>query len=140
MTNRFTFNTYLGQVNLVSLLPTAILIAGLVFGIVRIIGSLRNKDTSDTDSGWTLFTLIVLSSLAGYGWYLLRYQNHGQGGDLIKATHMIQIFPFLGLLAGSLLEKLGKWHHEIWITLMIALALIFLHNLPAMVTHYSLYP
>ena len=76
----------------------------------------------------------------GYGWYLLRYQNHGQGGDLIKTTHMIQIFPFLGILAGGILDKLWGRHHEIWTILMITLALIFLHNLPAMVTHYSLFP
>lgn len=139
-TNRFTFNTYLGQVNLVSLLPSAILMAGLVFGVIRIIGSIRDAFLSNVDSGWTLFTLIVLCSLVGYGWYLLRYQNHGQGGDLIKTTHMIQIFPFLGILAGGILDKLWGRHHEIWTILMITLALIFLHNLPAMVTHYSLFP
>jgi len=88
--------------------------------------------------GWTLFTLIVLSSLAGYGWYLLRYQNHGQGGDLIKTTHMIQIFPFVGLLAGGMLEKLEERQRIIWIIVMIVLALILLHNLPAMITHYPL--
>ncbi len=139
-TNRFTFNSYLGQVNLVSLLPSAILVAGLIFGVIRIISSVGNKSMSDQDLGWSLFALIVLCSLAGYGWYLLRYQNHGQGGDLIKSTHMLQIFPFLGLLAGGILEKLWKIRPGIWKTLMIALALIFLHNLPAMVTHYPLFP
>ena len=139
-TNRFTFNSYLGQVNLVSLLPSAILIAGLIFGFIHIISSIRNESIGNLDSGWILFTLIVMCSLTGYGWYLLRYQNHGQGGDLIKASHMLQVFPFLGLLAGGVLEKLWKWRSGIWITLMIALALIFLHNLPAMVTHYPLFP
>ncbi len=139
-TNRFSFNAYLGQVNLVSLLPSAILIAGLIFGIIQSIRSISINFFSDENLGLTLFTLMVLCSLAGYGWYLLRYQNHGQGGDLIKASHMLQIFPFLGILAGGILEKLWKWHPAVWITLMIALAFIFIHNLPAMVTHYPLFP
>ena len=67
---------------------------------------MKNQPASAQGLGQILFTLIVLCSLAGYGWYLLRYQNHGQGGDLIKASHMLQIFPFLGLLAGGMLEKL----------------------------------
>jgi uncharacterized membrane protein len=127
-------------VNLISLLPSAILIGGLVFGLARIIGSTREKSLSGIDTGWLLSTLIVLISLAGYGWYLLRYQNHGQGGDLIKTTHMIQIFPLLGLLASGWLEKLEERKHVIWMILMIVLALIFLHNLPAMITHYPLFP
>jgi hypothetical protein len=139
-TNRFTFNAYLGQVNLVSLLPSAILAAGLILGVIYLFHSLSNQVTGLQNLGRNLFILVVLCSLAGYGWYLLRYQNHGQAGDLIKASHMLQIFPFLGLLAGGLLEKLWKWRPGIWIALMIALALIFLHNLPAMVTHYPLFP
>lgn len=140
ITNRFTFNTYLGKVNLISLLPSIILITGFVFGIMQLIDSFNNKNKNDQLLGWHLLILIVLSSLAGYGWYLLRYQNHGQGGDLIKASHMLQIFPFLGLLAGRVLENIWKWRPRFWIILMVALSLIFLYNLPAMVTHYPLFP
>jgi hypothetical protein len=139
-TNRFTFNTYLGQVNLVSLLPSAILAAGLILGVIQLFRSLGNKLPGAKDLGSTIFSLIILCSLAGYGWYLLRYQNHGQGGDLIKASHMLQIFPFLGLLAGEVLDRLWKWRPNIWVAVMIALGLVFLHNLPAMVTHYPLFP
>ena len=139
-TNRFTFNTYLGQVNLVSLLPSAILAAGLILGVIQLFRSLSDKLPDARDLGSTIFSLIILCSLAGYGWYLLRYQNHGQGGDLIKASHMLQIFPFLGLLAGGVLDKLWKWRPKLWIALMIALGFVFLHNLPAMVTHYPLFP
>jgi hypothetical protein len=139
-TNRYTINGYLGRVNFVSLLPSAIFAAGFIYALILIIRSSISKTTTNLESGLTIFTIIILCSLAGYGWYLFRYQNQGQAGDLIKATHMLQIFPFMGLLAGGLLEKLWKWRPRIWTTVMTALALIFLHNLPAMITHYALFP
>jgi hypothetical protein len=139
-TNRYTMNSYLGRVNFISLLPSAIFAAGFLFGIILIIRSFTNKSENNRIFGLIIFTLIILSSLVGYGWYLLRYQNQGQGGDLIKATHMMQIFPFMALLAGGILEKLWVRWPKLWITAMIALALIILHNFPAMITHYSLFP
>jgi hypothetical protein len=139
-TNRYTINGYLGRVNFVSLFPTAIFSAGFIFAIMLIIRSLYKKEANNKVFGLIIFTLIILSSLSGYGWYLLRYQNQGQGGDLIKATHMLQIFPFMGILAGGLLEQLWMDRPKFWCTAMIALALIFLHNLPAMITHYPLFP
>jgi len=139
-TNRYTINGYLGRVNFISLLPSAIFAAGFIFTLIQIIRSLIKRPDDGRIVGQTIFFLIVLSSLAGYGWYLLRYQNQGQGGDLIKATHMMQIFPFLGLLAGGILERLWKWQPKYWMAAMIALGLIFIYNLPAMITHYSLIP
>jgi hypothetical protein len=139
-TNRYTINGYLGRVNFVSLFPTAIFSAGFIFTLMLIIRSVYKKEANNKVFGLIIFTLIILSSLSGYGWYLLRYQNQGQGGDLIKATHMLQIFPFMGILAGGLLEKLWMDRPKFWCIAMIALALIFLHNLPAMITHYPLFP
>jgi hypothetical protein len=139
-TNRYTINGYLGQVNFISLLPSAFFAAGFIFIFILMIRSLTRRSDDDRIFRQTIFFLIVLTSLAGYGWYLLRYQNQGQGGDLIKAVHMMQIFPFLGLLAGGILERIWKWRPKIWITAMIALGLIFIFNLQAMITHYSLFP
>jgi hypothetical protein len=139
-TNRYTINGYLGRVNFVSLLPSAIFAAGFIYAFILFVRSLINNPVDNWVLGLTFFTIIVISSMAGYGWYLLRYQNQGQAGDLIKATHMLQIFPFMSLLAGGILDKLWKWHPKFWIIIMIAIALILFHNLPAMVTHYSLIP
>ena len=139
-TNRYTINSYLGRVNFVSLFPSAIFAAGFIYALLLILRSLTNQTASNQISGLTIFTLIVLSSMAGYGWYLLRYQNQGQAGDLIKATHMLQIFPFMGLLAGAILDRLWKWRPRLWNIVLIVLSIVFLHNLPAMVTHYPLFP
>lgn len=139
-TNRFTMNRYLGRVNLVSLLPSAILASGLVYGLVMAWRLFRKEHPEAPAEALFLFLLIVLFSMAGYGWYLLRYQNHGVGGDLIKATHMLQIFPFLGLLGGEVMGKLHARRPRLWLWLMVAIGVVALHNLPAMVTHYPIWP
>jgi hypothetical protein len=139
-TNRFSINSYLGRVNLVSLLPSLILAAGLAYGIALAARWLTKPQPVPKAYAALLFSLVILFSLAGYGWYLLRYQNHGQAGDLIKATHMMQIFPFLGLLGGQVLGKLERRSTMLWWGLMILLGAIALHNIPAMVTHYPRLP
>lgn len=139
-TNRFTMNAYLGRVNLVSLIPSLILVAGFLYGLGMVWRSISRKDQPARQFGSVLFTLVILCSMAGYGWYLLRFQDHGQGGDLIKATHMMQIFPFLGLLGGQVLQKVQTRAPRVWLAVMIVLAVIVLHNLPAMITHYPILP
>ncbi len=139
-TNRYTINTYLGQVNFVSLLPSVIFAAGLIYATLQALRLAADRSSGAPGWGAALFTLIIACSLAGYGWYLLRYQNNGRGGDLIKAVHMLQIFPFFGLLAGGVLLEAWKRGPKIWLGIMLVLALIFLYNLPAMITHYVVFP
>jgi 4-amino-4-deoxy-L-arabinose transferase-like glycosyltransferase len=140
VTNRFTLNRYLGEVNLVSLLPSLILIGGLVYSVIMLRRLLQKERPEPAAEASLLFLLIVVFSMAGYTWYLLRYQHAGAGGDLIKATHMMQIFPFLGLLGGQLLARLDARQPRLWLGLMILLGVVLLHNLPAMVTHYPILP
>ncbi|MGE5073744.1 MAG: hypothetical protein ACM3MF_09970, partial [Anaerolineae bacterium] len=113
---------------------------GLIYGIALAARSLRQSEPAPSAYGALLFALIIACSLVGYWWYLLRYQSHGQGGDLIKATHMMQIFPFLGLLGGQFLTEVDRRAPRLWWGLMILLGVIALHNLPAMITHYPLLP
>ncbi len=137
-TNRYTLNTYLGRVNLVSLLPTAVFVAGWALALVQGVRSLRVVGPGHPEGGMVLALLIITCSLAGYVWFLTRYQTNGQAGDLIKASHMLQVFPFLALLAGSALEQIRTWRRPVWTAIMIALALVYLYNMPAMITHYML--
>lgn len=137
-TNWYTFSKYLGRVNLVSLFPTGVLLGGLAFAIGRVISSLRPGWRGGMQSEWVFALLVVGCSVAGYLWYLVRYQINGEAGDLIKAVHMIQIFPLLALLAGGALEGLRSWRPRLWTGLMVALGIVCLHNLPAMITHYAL--
>ena len=75
-------------------------------------------------------------TLLGYAWFLLRYQSAAQGGDLIKATYLLQVFPPLALLAGSFIDRLWDRRPKVWTAAGAALCCIFVVEIPAFVTHY----
>ncbi len=137
-TNWQTFATYLGWVNFVSLIPSAVLLAGVIFGLGRIIRIPSGEPDAAEHLASVFAVLFIGCSLGGYLWYLIHYQINGQAGDLIKAVHMAQVFPFLALLAGSTLEGLHGKRQSAWTLLMLALGLVFLIDTPAMITRYVL--
>ncbi len=136
-TNWHPFAEYLGRVNLLGLVPTTILVAGLLIALVRILRHPRNT-TDDLHLASVFALLFVGLSAAGYLWYLVHYQANGQAGDLIKAVHMVQVFPFLALLAASALESLRKWRAAAWYAAIVGVGLVFAYCLPAMLTRYTI--
>lgn len=135
-TNYNTIGPYLGRVNRVSLLPTALFLIGIGFGTVGLL--IRSFFGQRRRAIHTLLLLAVASSLAGYFWFLLMYPSLGKG-DTIKATYIFQVAPLLALVAGSLFDYLGQRWPKMYTVGVIGLVLVFLHNLPAMVTHYPIY-
>lgn len=138
-TNIDTIGSYLGRVNLVSLLPSALAILAVFRAGKLMVGeSIGRREPIVVKDEVAFFTgLAVLLSIVGYLWFLIRYPNLPDG-DTIKATYILQIFPMVGLFVGDLAQKIeqisqraGKW-------LLLGLAFIALHNLPAMITHYSI--
>ena len=146
-TNRTTIGSYLGRVNLFALIPSAVLLGGLVNGLFHLTRFIRrrnsgsNPDETQSDDreaespALSLLVLIVFSSLTGYFWFLLRYPEVEMGGT-IKASYMLHIFPFLGVLSGELLMRLNRQSPRLFSALAILLAVIFIHNLKAVITHY----
>jgi hypothetical protein len=126
---------YLGRVNLVSLLPTALLLAGVGVGIYRLVrGSLRERATSE-DAAFGLMALLMVWSLIGYSYFLLTIPNTGHGAG-VKATYMLQIFPFAAILAAGALGLAQRKSRRLYRCAIVLLVGITLHNLPAMITHY----
>jgi 4-amino-4-deoxy-L-arabinose transferase-like glycosyltransferase len=131
---------YLGCVNLVSLLPSLLLLAGLGWGGAAFLKTWRaNIDFSAGKRTWfqALLFLLILSSFAGYLWFLLQYRSPASG-DTIKASYMIQVFAILPLLAAEQLNWLNANRRRLFWLAAGALTLVFLHNLPAMVTHFPM--
>jgi hypothetical protein len=126
---------YLGRVNFVSLLPTAILLAGFGLGVWSLIKTSFRKRQDGGEVAIGLLALLVACSLIGYAYFLTVVPNTSQGAGL-KASYMLQIFPFVALLGAGMLTKLRqkglRWH---WSGVAL-LVVITLHNLPAMITHY----
>jgi hypothetical protein len=93
-TNRSAMGAYLGRVNLVSILPTFLAILGFCSGFITFCYVLLQKRSSAENIGYSFFMLLILSSMLGYLWFHLKYPVPGEG-DTIKATYMLQIFPFV---------------------------------------------
>lgn len=133
--NVATMAPYLGRVNLVALFPTALGLAALAAAAAGVLvwrGGPRLGAGRREAYGFLL--LAVATSAAGYAWFLLRYPN--PKGDTVKATYMLQVFPVVAILAGSLLAELRARSRRLHRLAVVALCLCWAHNLPAMVTRY----
>ena len=134
-TNRRPMGAYLGRVNLVSLFPTAIALGGLGLGVAQLVGFVRRRSVAGEAIAISFFALLIVTSLAGYFWFLVMYPSIGKG-DTIKATYQLHIFPFVAILAGELLERLRQKSAGGYTAIIGGLAIVFVHNLPAMITHF----
>ncbi|RPI25889.1 MAG: hypothetical protein EHM70_19595 [Chloroflexota bacterium] len=134
-TNRYEIDSYLGRVNLVSLLPTAVYLLGFAAAFACLWRFFRLPNPGLEDAGYALCLLMVLVSLVGYSWFLIQYPNLGKG-DTIKATYLVYIFPFLAVLASRFVEMVREKSQPLYRLVVILLALVFVHNLPAMLTRY----
>ncbi len=114
--------SYLGRVNAVSLLPTLVLLAGLLAGAWH---TLRTPARPAALPGWS-----AAASLAAYGWFIIRYPNID--GDTVKATYLLHVFPLLALLAAGWLAGLSRRHPAGYRGLVALLVIAALHNLPAL--------
>lgn len=135
VTNRFTVRTYQGSVNFIALLPTALLLAGLIAGLVDMLRLIGIHPQTSSQTTRALLALIVLFSFLGYAWFLIRYPSLDVG-NTIKATYLIQVFPLLAVLSAYLLKQMKQHWPYIERVVSIVLVIIFLYNLPAFVTHF----
>jgi hypothetical protein len=135
-TNYKPTGAYLGRVNIVSLFPTFIIILSLMFVFVGIIRK-QGLDSSIRQSR-AVYSFLLLSigfTIAGYFFFLILYPNPGKG-DTIKATYILQVFPFIAISFAILLEYINNYSRLVYKLLLIGLCICFIHNIPAMITHY----
>lgn len=124
---------YLSRANLVSLAPTIILLFGLGVGIAHIYLWLRYRQS--TNIAYALLTMIILTSLGGYLWFLTRYPD--SVGDTIKAAYMLHIFPLLAILTGQFLLSLRQWNGWLYVITAAAMLGTWLHHIPLLLPHYT---
>jgi 4-amino-4-deoxy-L-arabinose transferase-like glycosyltransferase len=131
--NRDTMASYLGRVNLVSILPSLLLLASSLFGIILLF-QFRKSLTLERAS-LVFLTLLTLSTAIGYLWFVYRYFM--QTSLVIKATYIIQLFIALLFLFAGLMEVIRKKSQLAYYLILFFLVLAFIHNLPAMITRYN---
>lgn len=131
---------YLGAVNSVSLFPTMILLAGVILASLRLVRSIRHRRQGAAELDPLYALLVVACTMVGYVWYLTGYQTDGQAGDLINAVHVVQVLPCLALLGRAALEVLRSRRQAFWFATILGVGVAWLYALPAMITHYVLFP
>lgn len=135
-TNRFTLNQYLGRMNLLGLLPTALALLAFGAAAVRLPAFLRRASpVTAAEIIPVMAVLVVAVSALGYVWFLIRFPNPGKG-DTIKATYMLQIFPPLALLIADFVRRI----HLSRTDLIIIWGLLMMYNLSAVTTHFMNIP
>jgi len=120
--------SYLGRVNLISLISTVILIS---FCFITAKNYKKNLFIS-------YINLAILFSFFGYLWFCISYPNIGGGGDNIKAVYMTQLFNLLAFSSSLHLHKLQSINKKYYNFLVILLFLIYLHNFQTYLSHFPL--
>ena len=124
--NQKSIGDYFARVNLVSTIPTIILIIGFL--------NLKNNKTNKIFNRWIKYS--ILFSFLGYMWFLISYPEI-PSGDTIKSTYIIQLFHLLSITAAIYLENLKILDRKKYNLLMFFLVAIYFHNLPAMLSHFG---
>jgi hypothetical protein len=132
-TNRFTFNNYLGRVNLVGLLPTILALAAFGAVAIKLSAILRRGPPLTLAEVIPMLAVLVVGvSVIGYLWFLIRFPVLNEG-DTIKASYMLHIFPPLALLTADFVRRMRvpvvPW--------LIAWGMLMIHNIPAVTTHVT---
>ncbi len=126
---------YLGRVNAVAILPSLIFFAGLLVGATSL---LRVTKGGFADLFYGFLFLYTLVSFALYLYFILIYPIPGQG-DTIKAVYMMHALVVLPILGAEFLERVRVRSSLAYSVCMALLALVALHNLPAMITRYRMF-
>lgn len=138
-TNYETIGAYLGRVNLISTFPSVLVLVSLVIAAMGILQRHSNDSLiARRREIYSFLLLAIVTTMVGYFWFLIMYPNIGKG-DTIKATYVLQVFPFIAILVGILLEHVKKRSQFLYRLILGGLGFSFVHNIFAMLTHYQLY-
>jgi hypothetical protein len=139
-TNYEAMGAYLGRVNLVATFPTAIALISLAMGAIGMLQRHRHGNPISPPRETYAFLLLATGTvMAGYLWFLIMYPSIGKG-DTIKASFVLHAFPYIAIMVGFLLERVRNRSRVLYGLILGGLGLSYIHNFPAMLTHYVLHP
>lgn len=128
--NQAYIGDYLARVNIISLLPSFM----LLIGVRDSVRTFKTKEKGDMDYLNLYIVISILVSFLGYLWFLISFPT--KSGDTNKATYIIHMFHLMGLCLTFYLEKLKKNSVNIYFLLIFILLTAFFHNFSAMMSHF----
>ena len=128
LNTNFDIVPYLGRVNLVSLIPTMLMIFGIFFTIFNF-----KHLNFEQKIFYYIISFCILFTWIGYLWFLIKYPNLGYG-DTIKATYILSLIQLLPFYLGNLMNKINKKNTLIYKTIFLSLIAVSAHNLPVLIS------
>ena len=113
-----------------------LMIAGLLFGLSQVRYLFQINDTQRNSLYIVVNTFVVVVSLVGYMWFVIRYPSLGKG-DTIKGTYLLHMFPSLAILGACLLGQIRKTKPYLSRLSLALLLAISIHNFPTFISHIS---
>ena len=125
----FEIARYLGRVNLISIIPTIIMLFGILRFLLKFKSNYENK----------IFYSFIFSSISffwiGYMWFVIKYPSPIKG-DTLKGTYILPLIHLLPFFGAFLLERIKEFSKKLYNLSFGILILVFVHNIPAMITRY----
>ena len=118
---------YLARVNIISLIPTIIMLVGLY--------NFKKLNGSKAFHGY--FIISTLFSFFGYLWFLVTYPELPTG-DTIKSSYIIQLFHLIAIVSASYLEDLQKTNLKRYSAVILLLTFCYFHNFSAYLSHFPI--
>jgi hypothetical protein len=119
---------YLHTLMLAGVLPTLIMLAGAWSGLRAVVS--RQRDPGH--AALVMCTLAAAFSIGGYLALLTWFPDLD-----VKASYMLQFFPFAAILGSVCLSRLREWSPRASMLVRAGLIAVLIHNLPAMFSQYS---
>jgi hypothetical protein len=126
---------YLGKVNLVSLIPSILIVGGILVNFYYFVVFMKEKRPGVDIAGFSFSGFLLLISAVGYLWFLVQYPKPTKG-DTIKATYMLQTIPFIALAAGNFLDQINQKSRLVFGGILFLLGIVFIHNFPVLISNY----
>ena len=131
-TNREEMARTLGRVNAVALIPSALLVLGVIAALPSLLALLRGDEGR---SQCALPLLVVLVTFAAYLALLVVFP--ARSGNMIKATYVLHALPAVALLGADLLSRIRERSPGTFRLFVVLLVLTTAHTSVAFVTRYS---
>lgn len=126
------FAPYLARLNVMGLLPSALIAAGMVSGMLAAIALLRRRWDQERE-GLALCALAVAVPFTAYVLLLLASTELD-----VKASYILHVFPFAAVLAAAYLSRLRERAPLVARGAEVLLMLALAHTLPALLSRFSI--
>ncbi len=125
--NQMLIGSYLARVNIVSLIPTVLILYSLF----------KSKKLKGSKFFHKFLKYGILFSFFGYLWFLIKYPEIPTG-DTIKATYIIQMFHLIGFIFASYLEDLKNKNLKTYFIILAFLLFAYVHNFSTYLSHFPI--